>query len=418
MRDLTYSASLDNDNGIASGTVTVKDFNELIGASATGTITVVDWAIMEGKSATGTITIGDYQELDEVTVTVGGEALVEGVDWTAGTANSNTATSLASAINGIDGISAAAEAAIITITAAEGYAGNNVTLSTDAEEGITLSASKLSGGQEPAVVTVGESELVEGVDFTAGTANSNTATSLAIAIDGEEGYSATADGAVVTITADVGSAGNVEVVVSAGMEATDLTGGVDEGVISFGAVDFVQGTDFTAETSNDATATSIASAFDGEEGFSASADDNVVTITADTQGPEGNALISTNKPDGVIVSGVDGGADEFYTPVFDYSNQAYSAITVEITLDDLTGESKDLDAQIQLSTDKVTWHDSDLLNFSDDGMQITTITKPLSYARVQFTIVGTGSVKVRMQTSDALIGTNETINIIDVTPDA
>jgi len=65
-----------------------------------------------------------------------------------------------------------------------------------------------------------------------------------------------------------------------------------------------EGADFTAGTSNAATATSLASAIDGVSGYSASADGNVVTVTADTAGVAGNAIaFETNATTGVSITG-------------------------------------------------------------------------------------------------------------------
>lgn len=70
----------------------------------------------------GVSTVVDYTALEGATVTVEGTnitdtILTEGVDWTAATSNEATATSLASAIDGIAGVSASAAATVITGTA-------------------------------------------------------------------------------------------------------------------------------------------------------------------------------------------------------------------------------------------------------------------------------------------------------------
>lgn len=70
----------------------------------------------------GVSTVIDYSALAGVTVTIQGTnitntVLTEGVDWTAGTSNEVTATDLASAIDGVDGVSASANGAIIIVIA-------------------------------------------------------------------------------------------------------------------------------------------------------------------------------------------------------------------------------------------------------------------------------------------------------------
>ena len=74
----------------------------------------------------GIATIVDYSLIDAgetVTITVDGSQTVltaGGTDWTAAVANSNTAASLASAINGVTGVSASATAAVVTVLADSG----------------------------------------------------------------------------------------------------------------------------------------------------------------------------------------------------------------------------------------------------------------------------------------------------------
>lgn len=102
-------------------------------------------------AATGTITITDYTALSTDTVTVDGNALVEGTDFDAETSNDVTATNLAAVIDAISGISASASGAVITITAdTAGAAGNAITLAyTDGgTAGLTLSGATLSGGDD------------------------------------------------------------------------------------------------------------------------------------------------------------------------------------------------------------------------------------------------------------------------------
>lgn len=70
----------------------------------------------------GIVTISDYTGLSGDTLQVNGTnitntTLTEGVDWTAATSNNATASSLATAIDGISGVSASANAAVITVTA-------------------------------------------------------------------------------------------------------------------------------------------------------------------------------------------------------------------------------------------------------------------------------------------------------------
>ncbi len=104
-------------------------------------------------SATGTITIADFSVLANDTVTINGHVFAEGaaLDWQAGGTNVQAATSLLAAINAFadPGYSAARVAAVITLTAVAGSAGNSIAmLYTDSGSGngITLSGATLTGG--------------------------------------------------------------------------------------------------------------------------------------------------------------------------------------------------------------------------------------------------------------------------------
>lgn len=105
-------------------------------------------------AATGTATVVDYTQLSGDTFTVdttaiGGASnvLTEGVDWTAATDNDTTAASLASAIDAISGVSAAAVGAVVTITADDaGLAGNDIDIASGDAVNLTVSGSSLAGG--------------------------------------------------------------------------------------------------------------------------------------------------------------------------------------------------------------------------------------------------------------------------------
>jgi len=146
--------------------------------------------------------------------------------------------------------------------------------------------------------TIGAEVLTEGVDFNAETNNNTTATNLAAAIDALADVSAVAVGAVVTITAvAAGRAGNAITLstdATAGytMPESHLLGGLDHATITVGASVLVQGTDFTAETNNNTTATNIAAAIDALVPFVSSAVTNDVSIEAAAVGTAGNAALS------------------------------------------------------------------------------------------------------------------------------
>lgn len=176
---------------------------------AEGTITY--GAPTAGVRATGTVTIVQFGNLAGKTVTVDGNVLTEGADWTAATANSNTATSLAAAIDALAGFSAAAVGAVVTITYdTHGTAGNAKAISTNGTSptDILLSGATLSGG------VAGDTVVVNGTTFTCvdagATGNQFTsAATLATLINALANINAANSSGTITIKADaVGTTGN------------------------------------------------------------------------------------------------------------------------------------------------------------------------------------------------------------------
>lgn len=109
------------------------------------------WTIT-GTSSYAALSITFSGGLNNATLTVNGSVLTAGTNWTAATSNDATATSLASAINGLALVGAAAVAAAITVTAdTGGTAGNAITLATSDVINLTISGATLSGGSTTGV---------------------------------------------------------------------------------------------------------------------------------------------------------------------------------------------------------------------------------------------------------------------------
>lgn len=213
-------------------------------------------------AAIGTITIIDNSLITGDTISIQGNDLVEGVDFTAGGTAADTADSIQTAIEGNLTISALVTVSvvgnIITLTAVTaGVAGNALTLAyTDSGSGVavTLSGATLAGGvdlipaadisnlqlyvrdyrQGPVLnpddfgtaavisvddnslitgdtVTIGTVALVEGVDFTAGGSAAATAAAIKAAIDGNATLAAIVDATVVGDTVEVQAKTRAEV---------------------------------------------------------------------------------------------------------------------------------------------------------------------------------------------------------------
>jgi len=98
-------------------------------------------------SAAGTVTIVAFGSVAGATVTIGGNALVEGVDWTAAVDNATTAGTLAVAIGALANVSTVSAGNIVTITAiTAGAVGNSITLATTHPANAAISGATLVGG--------------------------------------------------------------------------------------------------------------------------------------------------------------------------------------------------------------------------------------------------------------------------------
>lgn len=100
------------------------------------------------QRASASITVLDYTLLALKTITVNGNALIEAVNFTAGTDNATTAASIATAISGVSGFTATAVGAVVTMYwTTPGTGGNAKTLTTNATaSAVTLSGATFAGG--------------------------------------------------------------------------------------------------------------------------------------------------------------------------------------------------------------------------------------------------------------------------------
>ncbi len=409
MKDFNDTQALDNDDRIASGTLTVTDYEALVGAKSGGTITVSSYAELIGAKAAATITVTAFASLSGKTITIGAEVLTEGVDFTAETNNNTTATNIAAAIDALADVTSSANSAVVTVAAAAfGVAGNAITMATNATAGITLSEAHLIGGKAHGTITVGADVLVQGTDFTAETSNAVTATNIAAAIDALADYAASAALTVVTIeAAAIGAVYNVELSATwndtadtaVTLSGSMLTGGLDQGTVTLGATTLTQGVGFTAETSNDVTATNIAAALDAIADYGAAAVGAVVTVTADGAGTAYNVAFSSNSS-GVTIVTMSGGADYLYSDVFDYAKEKNPSITVTPEVTVLSGGGTVV-AVVEVSQDKVDWIERYTFpTFSTTTSATKTLTRELNYARVRYTVTGTATVELKMMTSE------------------
>jgi hypothetical protein len=356
----------------ANGTIEVLDFSLINGIASQGEYEILDYALLIGAKASQTIEVLDYSLIQAGDrLYVNGVPLVEGTDFDAETDDETTAANLAAAIALQPNVTAAAVGAVITVEAeATGEAGNAYTLSWNANpSAVSIGGATLEGGIDEGSVTVDATELVQGTDFDAETDNATTAANLATAIAAISGVGASADGAVITVTADtVGEAGN-SIATTADVEAGALTvsgatleGGQDAGTITVGSDTITEGVDFDAETDNETTAENIATAIDALSGVGATADGAIVTVTNDASGTAGNSKALEATPvEAFTLSGATlaGGVAATYSEVLDFSGvEELKNVEVVGFLESISGSSTPtVTVTPQYSIDKVNWFD-------------------------------------------------------------
>jgi hypothetical protein len=294
--DIDFAVDLD---GPATSTVTITDYAELNTGdkvtlrSASAPSTDIDFAVDPDIAAVATITITDYAELnagDKVTLRATNAPGVDidfDIPWGAH-APTYIASALATLIDANSNFSASVNNTVVTITQSiEGAAGNTTVVLTDSGNA-GMSKTDFTGG-------------VDG-DWDVGSSNASAADALAIFIDANSNFSASANNAVVTITQSVGSvAGNTTVSLTdsgdAGMSKTDFAGGSD------GSWDL--------GVSNNEAASALAIFINANANFSAAANNAVVTITQSAKGTAGNTTVSlTDSGDaGMSKTDFSGGVD-------------------------------------------------------------------------------------------------------------
>lgn len=181
------------------------------GQVSTGNVTVVTNAALSTAAATNQITVVSNTGSRSATITTQGRVLREGIDWVVGINASSTAISLATALDGVNGINASALGAVVFATAATpGSLGNSFALVSSTPTALTVATPFFRGGQDNAVLRYSNLpngavvSLTQGQQWTQGGTAALTATSIASAINAAPGLgsalSATAIGAIVYTT--------------------------------------------------------------------------------------------------------------------------------------------------------------------------------------------------------------------------
>lgn len=174
--------------------------------------------------------------LQNAVLTVNGTKLIQGQAWAVQDTSSGTATSIATAMGLLPGISASASGSVVYATATTGGAAANAFTVVSSSPGfLTAASSTFTGGVDNARLTVNGVALVQGTDWTRVATTTGTAKAISDAINAKASLSAivtslwTTNASSFTITSKtVGTLGNYTTVGSPAAIApgnATLTGG-------------------------------------------------------------------------------------------------------------------------------------------------------------------------------------------------
>ena len=280
-------------------------------------------------------------------VTVNGNVLTNGIQWSVQSTSSGTAASLATAVNAIGGVQAAWGGGTSTVVYASatvnGTAGNSFTLGTSAAGSISTSSTNFMGGANRALQ--GASIKLNGVTTYNGygwtdASNTSTGTALSIAAwmnsaSGVIQATAPVNSSVIYATTSVsGTAGNGFTLSSTGLTVAGATfsGGLNNASVTINGVTLTAGVNFSTGTTA-ATATALVAAIQANTALNAaltvSAVSNVVSATSTAIGTATNYGWSSSNTTGISVSGtgMTGGANPAWTinqPVINIPAHGYA----------------------------------------------------------------------------------------------
>lgn len=358
----------------ASGSVVIVDYLKAILTAATQTLTLTG-AIVPGSHAESVVTSDTTNVAEDETITIGAtvyrfrDTLAQAYDVQIGASAAATLDNLKAAINasGTPGTEyfagteahpdvVATDNADTTqkiVTRIPGTASNAAATTTTASH-LSWADTTLGGGTgasnpgvAPETVTIGgraysfvdvlsetnapaaavADQVLFGADSAAALDNLKSAINASAGVGTTYSTGTVAHATVnattnsdteQTIAADTaGSAGNAitttSVLANGSWGAATLAGGYDNLTITVKGVALVQGTDFTAETSNDVTATNLEVAIEAITGINSTVAAATVTVNADAEGDIGNSYtLVTSSAAAATVSGatLSGGAEE------------------------------------------------------------------------------------------------------------
>ncbi len=220
-----YSGNLVNETGLAYSNTYLLDMaqynaTQIAAMSFYSSTTFSNQTVVDGRKSSGTITVVDYASLSaaqatiQLTVTTnsfgatlpnltfGNCSLTMGKDYSRGSSKLVTAQNLASAITSCNSLisAAAAPTAVIYATATAGSYANSYAFTSN-NSSITVSAARMSGGRDNAVLTINGTALTQGTNYSAVTSSAVTAANLATAISANSTLAAT-----LAVSSNVGAA--------------------------------------------------------------------------------------------------------------------------------------------------------------------------------------------------------------------
>lgn len=266
-----------SDGKQSTGTITVTTVGALSAQSSSDTITVINNGGLVAAAGTNSITIssnGTTGILSGSTLTVVGFPLYPGTHWTIGASSNSTASSIASAINQyVPNVLAALTTptgGAVTLTCRQtGVFCNSyrITTSTTAIVFSTSGVSNLmTGGADNASINVNGIVLYQGDAWAKQDTSSNTAISIATAIDNLVAYTASTNSTtgVIIKVVPVGSYANAYTLTTSTdalrAKAATFKEGQDNAYLSVNGTILTQGSQWTAGVTSALTAASIGTA--------------------------------------------------------------------------------------------------------------------------------------------------------------
>lgn len=202
-----YSGNLVNEAGLSYSSTYLLDMAQYNAREVSvqvvfSTITPPSVAFTDGRQSVGSMTVISYADLKAASATIqvavtnnffgatlpvltfANCRLTMGKDYVRGATKLATAQNLAAAITACNSsiAAAAAPSGVVYATATAGSYANAYAFTSN-NSSITVSASKMSGGADNAVLTIGGTALTQGTNWTAATSNAATANSIAVAIN-------------------------------------------------------------------------------------------------------------------------------------------------------------------------------------------------------------------------------------------